>query len=95
MNDAIGQEIKQRARLFVDDNLIDPDPRDYLMIENAMLIGASIAMTVATDEEVKATRLANGEDDTTLRQLFSQPKYNGCHNHFDFHRAAIASPIGG
>ena len=70
MNDAIIQEIKQRARLFADDNLINPDQRDYLMIENAMLVGATIAMSISLDDEVDATARARGND--PLRQLFEE-----------------------
>jgi hypothetical protein len=44
MNDAIIQEIKRRARVYAEDNLRFPDSRDYLMIENAMLIGASVVL---------------------------------------------------
>lgn len=44
--------IKQRAKLFVDDNFSNPTPSDYLIIESAMLIGASIAHE-GTQEETK------------------------------------------
>lgn len=37
-------EIKARAKFFAEDNLDFPTLRDYLVIENAMLIGASIAL---------------------------------------------------
>jgi len=44
----IVMEIKKRAMMFVLDNILDPDPRDILMIENAMLIGASVAFEKLT-----------------------------------------------
>jgi hypothetical protein len=85
MNDAIIREIKQRARLFADDNLIDPDPRDYLMIENAMLIGSSIALENHPDPI--------GEDDTALRMLF-HPKLDGTRCNFDFNSVRMHPPVG-
>jgi len=52
VKDEIQEEIKKRARTFVDDNrliiplaLVAPDRENtYLIIETAMLIGASIAV---------------------------------------------------
>jgi hypothetical protein len=48
-------EIKRRARIFADDNLIggssNPGPREYLMIENAFLLGASIVFEQETKNE--------------------------------------------
>lgn len=41
-------EIKRRAALFCTDNFTRPTPSDLLIIENAMLIGASISNEVAT-----------------------------------------------
>jgi hypothetical protein len=38
--------IKQRAKLFTDDNLFHPTPSDYLIIESAMLIGAGVALEI-------------------------------------------------
>ena len=38
--------IKQRSKLFTDDNLFHPTPSDYLIIESAMMIGASIALEI-------------------------------------------------
>jgi hypothetical protein len=36
--------IKLQARMFVDDNMLFPTSYDYLLIENAMLIGACVAL---------------------------------------------------
>lgn len=38
------EKIRERARAFTKDNIRDPIPSDYLVIENAMLIGASMAV---------------------------------------------------
>jgi len=40
--------IKQRAKLFVDDNFhfSYPEPSDYVLFESAMMIGASIALEI-------------------------------------------------
>ena len=38
--------IKQRAKLFTDDNLSHPTPCDYLILESAMMIGASIVLEI-------------------------------------------------
>jgi hypothetical protein len=48
-SDLLIQEIKRRARLFAFDNLSFPSDRDILMIENAMLIGATIDNEVRTE----------------------------------------------
>ena len=42
--DTITAQVKERALTFAKDNLFVFDSRDLLMIENAMLIGASIAL---------------------------------------------------
>lgn len=42
--DTITDQVKERALTFAKDNLFVFDSRDLLMIENAMLIGASIAL---------------------------------------------------
>jgi hypothetical protein len=44
LSEAVSNEIEARAEQFVQDNLINPDQRDRLMVRNAMLIGASIAL---------------------------------------------------
>lgn len=43
-------EIKRRTRLFVADNYTEPSLSDFLVTENAMLIGASIALELHTGE---------------------------------------------
>lgn len=43
-SEKITAEIRRRAQLYVDDNLKNPTPSDYLIIQNAMLIGASIML---------------------------------------------------
>jgi hypothetical protein len=40
-------ELKSRSRVFVEDNIVNPTPMDYLIIENAFLLGASIAFEKA------------------------------------------------
>lgn len=42
-NFGVIEEIKKRAVVFVDDNFTNPNPMDYLVVGNAMLIGASVA----------------------------------------------------
>lgn len=42
MNDKVIEEIKKRAQVFAQDNLKMPTEFEVLMIENAMLVGASI-----------------------------------------------------
>lgn len=42
-DDALIAAIKLRATLFVRDNFENPGPREQLLIENAMLVGASVA----------------------------------------------------
>jgi hypothetical protein len=39
------QAIKAHARQYVDDNIPNPDPMDYLYTENAFLAGAAIALS--------------------------------------------------
>ena len=69
MNESIIIEIKRRAKLFVDDNFTNPSPSDYLVIETAMMIGASI--TLQGDEEKEAP---SNIDDKILKLLFrTQP----------------------
>jgi len=41
---AMIEEIKNRAKVFVDDNVKAPDPLTYVVIEQAMMIGATIAL---------------------------------------------------
>ena len=41
-SEEVTRRIKQRATLFVIDNLRNPTPMDFVMIENAMMIGALI-----------------------------------------------------
>ena len=43
-------EIKNRSRLFVLDNINEPSVSDFLYTENAMLIGASIALEKNHDD---------------------------------------------
>jgi hypothetical protein len=38
----VTKTIKERAEVYVDDNITNPTNMDYLLIENAMLIGANI-----------------------------------------------------
>jgi hypothetical protein len=52
-SDRLVNEIKQRAWLFALDNLIAPTERDRLMIENAMLIGASIASELELEDHAQ------------------------------------------
>ncbi len=44
IDDEVIKEIKERARLFVYDNFANPTVSDFLIVESAMLIGASIAI---------------------------------------------------
>lgn len=44
-------QIRDRARVFVDDNYRTPTPHDYVIIETAMLIGAQVASLVFTTAE--------------------------------------------
>lgn len=48
--DPITDEVKRRAVLFVDDNFTNPTPSDYLIIQTAMMVGASIALEKNVDE---------------------------------------------
>lgn len=41
--------IDKRSKTFVDDNFRDPMPTDYLVVNTAMKIGASIAMEVQVE----------------------------------------------
>ena len=50
MNDEIIARIKERAATFVKDNYVNPLPQEYLIVENAMLIGASIVFEVEAEE---------------------------------------------
>lgn len=43
-------EVKRRAHLFVIDNFSNPILSDFLVVENAMLIGASIALETQARE---------------------------------------------
>jgi hypothetical protein len=43
-SERIVSEIKSRAAVFVLDNFVAPTPADFILIENAMLIGSSIAL---------------------------------------------------
>jgi hypothetical protein len=45
------RRIKERARLFVIDNLRNPTASDFLYTENAMMIGASIQTEVQMETE--------------------------------------------
>ena len=38
------QEIKKRSRQYVEDNLINPTPSDYLFAENLAMIGSCVAL---------------------------------------------------
>ena len=59
--------IKERAKLFVTDNFTNPSKSDLLIIEQAMLIGASIAIENDAEElsdrgwELEAARIARDE----------------------------------
>jgi hypothetical protein len=50
VDDETIKEIKERARLFVYDNFTNPSTSDFLIIETAMLVGASIALDQKDDE---------------------------------------------
>jgi hypothetical protein len=50
MSDPIITRIAERARLFVEDNFTNPTPSDYLIIQNAMLIGSSIAFEIQAEK---------------------------------------------
>jgi hypothetical protein len=50
MTEKMLAEIKAKAQQFVADNYEEPTPRDYLLIENAMLIGASTVYVFETEE---------------------------------------------
>lgn len=65
LNERIIIEIKRRAALFCADNFTVPTPEDLLVIENAMLIGASIAF----ENEAAET---HGDNNTLLKELFDQ-----------------------
>jgi hypothetical protein len=41
---AMIEEIKRRAQVFTDDNVEDPTPSTYMVIESAMMIGATVAL---------------------------------------------------
>ncbi len=56
------QEIKKRAVVFTDDNVKNPTPFDYLMIENAMLIGASIEREAENIEFTKESYCCSEQD---------------------------------
>jgi hypothetical protein len=50
------QSIKSRAKAFVEDNYFNPTKRDFILIENAMLVGSLIATRVQMEEEVDSVR---------------------------------------
>lgn len=47
------RRIDQSVEFFVHDNYHNPSPRDFLVIKNAMLIGATIKGEVQMDFEAK------------------------------------------
>jgi len=59
MNEKIAEEIKKRAKIFVDDNLKNPTEYEYILIETAMMIGSSI--TIQIDMEETAENIENLE----------------------------------
>jgi hypothetical protein len=50
MKDEVVLSIKTEARKYADETLRRPSVQDYLMIENAMLKGARIAIELQTSE---------------------------------------------
>ncbi len=56
------QEIKKRARVLTDDNIKNPNAFDYVLIENAMLIGASIEREAENIEFTKESYCCNDEE---------------------------------
>lgn len=46
-------EIRKRSRQFVDDNFVDPTPAAYIVVENAMLIGATIQTEITQQVEAE------------------------------------------
>ena len=49
-SEAIIKEIETRSIAFVHDNIKEPTSRDFLMIKNAMLVGASVVLEQEADE---------------------------------------------
>jgi hypothetical protein len=49
-SEAIIKEIEMRSITFVHDNIKEPTSMDFLMIKNAMLVGASVALEREADE---------------------------------------------
>jgi hypothetical protein len=60
-------EIKRRAKLFVEDNYRLPTRSDYLAVENAMLIGASIQaeLDMSEDDNDRVSNTTTGRDQRT------------------------------
>jgi hypothetical protein len=59
--------LKQRAKLYVEDNIRFPTVHDYLMIESAMMIGALIALGRDTSVSAGETALVQPEKKRSRR----------------------------
>jgi hypothetical protein len=57
----LNRRIEQRAMLFVLNNIQSPTPRDFMVIENAMRIGAMIKGEVEMDFDRRELEALNDE----------------------------------
>ena len=59
------EEIKRRARVFAEDNFHHHQQRDCLVIENAMLVGANVALEIEKAKIKKETDQLAAEFDAS------------------------------
>lgn len=63
INDTMINEIKESSKKLVNDNIIFPVEMDYLLIEQAMLCGASIILESILKEELDEIELQKNRID--------------------------------
>lgn len=51
ISDRLSAKLKQRSRQYVEDNLTNPTPWDYLFAENLAMIGANVVIELEAELE--------------------------------------------